>query len=229
MKKKDKKDLRQLAYDYLLDAMTNFEILPGEAVVEQDVSNILGISRTPVREAMKQLEADGFVYHIRQKGTFVSGITNADIEEIFELRMILESAAVDHAVNSLSDDILASLKQQINELGADAVDEDYYRADRNLHRLIVDSMCNSRISKIFSQLGQQIGFLRRLSSRAPNRLGHSRNEHLAIVDALVARNPKQVRRELSLHLENVKANTLKVNQLLRTRESAKQGSPFRSF
>lgn len=227
MKKKEKKDLRKVAYEYLLNAMTNFDILPGEPVVEQDISDMLGISRTPVREAMKQLEADGFVYHIHQKGTFVSGVTNTDIEEIFELRMILELSAVENAVAAMDKEMLLALRQEILDLEPDAADEDRFRLDGFLHRQIVDSMYNSRISKMFGQLSQQIGFLRRLSSRTPDRLKLSRNEHLNIIDALVAREPDKVRELLSQHLENVKTSTLRVNQLLRTRGDIKQKSPFR--
>jgi DNA-binding GntR family transcriptional regulator len=223
-----RKDLRQLAYEYLVNAMTNFDILPGEAIVEQDISNRLNISRTPVREALKQLEADGLVYHIRQKGTFFSGVTNNDIEEIFELRLILESAAIDYAVKNLDDETLSNIRQDIINLGTNTNIEDYFELDRNLHQRIVYSMHNFRISRVFDQLSKQIGYLRRLSSRTPDRLVRSQQEHLNIINAIIARDSELARQYMILHLKNMKENTLKVNQN-RSQSNGSPDSPFRSF
>lgn len=199
-------------------------ILPGDAVVEQEVSDTLGISRTPVREALKQLEADGFVYHIRQKGTFATGITNDDIEEIFALRSILELAAAEYAVERLDDDTLSTLHHQIKKLDDETLEEEYFEADGSLHKQIVDSMCNSRVSKIFMQLGQQVSFLRILSAKAPHRLLQSRQEHLDIIDALMARDLKLVRKRLTLHMENVKKNALNINMKVRTQTKSRNSS-----
>jgi DNA-binding GntR family transcriptional regulator len=229
LKKKDNRDLRQLAYEYLLDAMTSFAMLPGEAIVEQDVSSRLNISRTPVREAMKQLESDGFVYHIRQKGTFFSGITNNDIEEIFELRVILEVAAIDHSVKNLNDEVLFNIRQEITNLDTDLDKENYFGLDRDFHQKIIDSMHNSRVSKVFSQLSKQIGYLRRLSSNMVDRLSRSKQEHLNIINALIAHDSELARQYMILHLKNVKENTLRANQLLRSQGNKSQNSPFRSF
>ncbi len=224
LQRPEKKDLRKYAYEYLLNAMSSFKILPGDAVVEQEISDTLGISRTPVREALKQLEADGFVYHIRQKGTFATGISNDDIEEIFALRSILELAAAEYAVARMDDETLASLHRQIKSLDNKANEEDFFEVDGNLHKHIVDSMCNSRVSKIFSQLAQQVSFLRILSAKAPHRLLQSRQEHLGIIEALMARNLKLVRKRLTQHMENVKNNSLRINQQVKSQAKSRSSS-----
>ena len=77
-----KRGLKNVAYDYLLDAITSYEMKPGQAIVEQDVSDKLGISRTPIREALKQLESEGLVRHFPSRGTFVTNLTVQDVESL---------------------------------------------------------------------------------------------------------------------------------------------------
>ena len=74
------------AYEYLYNAIITNTLRPGYPIVEKEISNILGISRTPIREALKQLESEGLVRRFSGKGTFVAGVDLQDIEEIFPSR-----------------------------------------------------------------------------------------------------------------------------------------------
>lgn len=101
-----KRGLKNVAYDYLLDAIMSYELKPGQAIVEQDISDRLNISRTPIREAFKQLESEGLVRHLPSRGTFVTNLTVQDVEEIFQLRELFEITALKSAINCITDDEL---------------------------------------------------------------------------------------------------------------------------
>ena len=75
-----KNALKNVAYEYLLNAIMSYELKPGQVIVEQEVSDQLGISRTPIREAFKQLESEGLVHHFPSRGTFVTNLTVQDVE-----------------------------------------------------------------------------------------------------------------------------------------------------
>ena len=213
----EKRGLKNIAYNYLLEEITSFHLAPGQAIIEQDVSNALNISRTPVREAFKQLESEGLVYHLPSRGTFVASLTAQDIEEIFELREIFELAALKNTIRYATDEEIQTVKKDLVGLRKrDGGDEDFspedafYRSDRELHSLIMKYCRNSRMAKFYETLEIQLEQSRRLSAMAPQRLKKSRQEHLDIIYALEARDFVNATRYLSVHLQNIKENTRNV-------------------
>lgn len=178
---------QQKAYEYLYNAIVTNKLPPGVAIAEQEISNVLGISRTPVREALKQLEAEGLVRHIPLRGTFVEEITTQDLEEIFALRETLEALALKTAITEITDEELYEIEILLRSLEYDSSNEKFYDSDRRLHDLIVKHGGNRRLAQILNNLNSQMERLRHIAAMKPHRLQQSKQEHLEIVAALKRR------------------------------------------
>nr|WP_325235386.1 GntR family transcriptional regulator [uncultured Oscillibacter sp.] len=218
-----KRGLKNVAYDYLLEAITTYKLKPGDAIVEQDLSDKLGISRTPIREALKKLESEGLLHHFPSRGTFVASLSIQDVEEIFQLRELFELTALRNAIVQITDEELDRLEEQINALDErDAtkpyVQNSFYRSDLELHMLIMKYSGNSRMVRFYKTLDVQFEQLRRISSTTPQRLSKSKQEHLDIIYALRTRDLVDTTRALSLHLQNIKENTKNVCRTLSTQQ-----------
>lgn len=210
-----KRGLKSVAYDYLLDAITSYELKPGHAIVEQDISDKLGISRTPIREALKQLESEGLVRHFPSRGTFVTNITVQDVDEIFQLRELFEITALKNAIHSITEEELDYIEERVRYLDDKRSEEgptkeSFYNSDRELHALIMKYSGNSRMIKFHKTLEVQLEQLRRISAMTPMRLVKSRQEHLDIIYALRTRDLANATRALLIHLQNIKDSTLNV-------------------
>ena len=205
------KDTRKnIAHNYLREAILTWKIPPGNPIVEQEISDQLGISRTPVREALKLLEAEGLVKVVPQRGTFVSELTTQDIEEIFTLRESLEVLALEVAIHNIPVQDLNEIEQHLGLLTSQSPPEQFFECDRLLHGLIVKHGGNERLAHFLESLNAQVERVRRISSVRPNRLEMSVREHLAIVRAIQARDWITAEAELRQHTRNVKQSTLDV-------------------
>jgi len=206
----DKKPLRVVAYDYLYESIITNKLTPGSVIVEQEVSDTLGISRTPIREALKQLTAEGLVRQIPSRGTFVEELNTRDVEEMFELREIFEEYSLRSGINEIPYEDLVGLEHAFKALGPESLPEDYYTCDRSLHTLILNYGWNRSMTVILNTINSQLERLRRISSMTPHRLDKSTEEHLGIIEAIKERNLEKSVALLHLHLENVKKSSLEV-------------------
>lgn len=210
-----KSALKNVAYEYLLNAIMSYELKPGQVIVEQEVSDQLGISRTPIREAFKQLESEGLVHHFPSRGTFVTNLTVQDVEEIFQLREMFELTALKSAIHRITEEELRYIEGRLRYLDdkkseEPSTKEEFYGSDRELHELIMKYSGNSRMVKFHRTLEAQLERLRRISSMTPMRLSKSRQEHLDILNALSDRDLDAATDALRLHLRNIKSSTLAV-------------------
>ena len=210
-----KNALKNVAYEYLLNAIMSNELKPGQVIVEQEVSDQLGISRTPIREAFKQLESEGLVHHFPSRGTFVTNLTVQDVEEIFQLREMFELTALKSAIHRITEEELRYIEGRLRYLDdkkseEPSTKEEFYGSDRELHELIMKYSGNSRMVKFHRTLEAQLERLRRISSMTPMRLSKSRQEHLDILNALSDRDLDAATDALRLHLRNIKSSTLAV-------------------
>ena len=211
-------NLNDKAYKYLRELIVSNQLLPGSAIVEKDICSLLNISRTPVREAFRRLEAEGvLIRNQRQKkGTFVRDVTYADILEISEIRKLFELYALPPCVNNISDADIGFLETKFNSLREDSSKETFFDADRELHRIIMSYCLNSRMLGFLNNINAQLERLRRISGGTPNRLPASKKEHQDILEAIKARDIVSASRSLDFHLENVKTSILTSYQQIRT-------------
>lgn len=211
----EKSGLKNIAYDHLLTEICSGRMAPNAPIVEQDISRLLNISRTPVREALKQLEMEGLVTHIPSRGTFVRDITLQDINEIYQIRKLFELAALEQAVRLIPDEALDAIERELNAIGESSENEEFYRADRDLHATLLKYAYNSRMMAFYDILNAQIERIRSISSATPRRLSSSRAEHLAITRAIRDRDLAKAREALAAHIDNVQASALRVLDSMR--------------
>ena len=207
--------LKNLAYDYLFNQICSGAMTPNTPIVEQDVSSLLHISRTPAREAIRQLEMEGLVTHIVSRGTFVRELTLQDINEIYQIRRLFEMAALEQAVGLIPDEELDEMEKELQDINESSKNEDFYHADRSLHSTLLRYAYNSRMVTFYDILNAQIERIRRISSATPLRLASSKSEHLAIISAIRSRDLDASRKALAVHLDNVHDSAKRVFDSMR--------------
>jgi len=204
---------REKTYKAIKQAIISYEVKPGEPLAEEQIANKLGVSRTPVREALKELRKEGLVKIIHRKGAFVAEISSKDVEEIFLLREILECAAVKIAIPRLKEEDLIEMESLFNSISKDIEMKNYkniFDTDIKLHSLIVDTAGNRRLSKFLNILNGQVHRMRVLSATAPGRLNKSLQEHKDILEALKKRDIDLAEQRLKQHIRNIKNNILEM-------------------
>jgi len=141
--------LKDWAYQILKEDILNFRLPPGTVVRIQSLSEELNISRTPIREALLSLEKEGLVHAESRVGFFVTEITRRDLEELYELRAVLESYAVQTAVPYVTEEDLSRLEYEI-ETCQTAIEhgelEKFLEADTAFHALLLQRAPNSRLT-----------------------------------------------------------------------------------
>ena len=152
--------LRDVVFNTLRQAILKGELKPGERLMEIQLANKLGVSRTPVREAIRKLELEGLVLMIPRKGAEVAEITRQDMEDVLEVRTALEELAVKDACDHITDAQLSELKKASNEFkkalleGKDLVT--CADADMHFHDVILSATNNRRLIQMLNNLSEQM-------------------------------------------------------------------------
>ena len=165
-------------------------LLPGSFIDEGALCDELKISRTPLREALKVLAAEGLVRHEPRRGSFVNEVTEQDLDEIFPVIALLEGRCAFEAARHASDADLAALEVLHERLKAHADAgriQDYYKTNFTIHEAIIILANNRWLALVIGDLRKILKLARLQQLRAPGRLEQSLNEHLAVYAALRAR------------------------------------------
>lgn len=204
--------LTEQVFRTLQNEILNGSFDPGEPLTESHLCEELGVSRTPVREAISRLEQEGLVETVPNKGAVVVGIKDKDIQDIYTIRMYIEGLAAKWAAVNITDEQLRQLRD-IVELQEFYLGRDDYaqiwQLDTRFHQTLYDS-CNSAILKnTLSNFHHFIQKARELSLRKPGRAEPSVQEHRALLEAL-ERHDSELAEKLSFnHICNAKNNLLK--------------------
>lgn len=204
---------KMLVYEYLKKKIVSNQLKPLELINEAAIATELSVSKTPVREALHQLEKDGFIYVIPQKGWFVSGINIKDIREIFEVREILECAAVRMAAMKADRSRFIGLRDKLSEMNNGRNQTALLKSDELVHVNIMESLQNNRLLEIFTALMDhhartRIFFVSKFDEL---RLGDAAKEHRAILDAIIAQDPGTAEKLMREHLHNDFANIKRIS------------------
>ena len=216
--------LKDRAYLAIKGAILSLKLKPGQALVESELAQQLGISKTPVRTALHQLEREGLVTKVLYKGTYVADITLADIREIFLIRAVLEGLAARLAAPSLTDaeiararDLLRLMEAALNK-GENELASQY---GAQFHDLILQKADSQRLQLIIYNLDNHVQRFRLLSDRISGRLERSLKEHRLILEALEERDPILAERRVKEHLNSV-IEALSGERLLRADETGEE-------
>ena len=179
------------------------ELAPGAFLEEARLCEQLEISRTPLREALKVLTAEGLVRHEPRRGCFVNEVTEQDLDEIFPVIALLEGRCAYEAARNASDAELLALEALHDKLSRHArarCINDYYAANFAIHEAIITLANNRWLAQVITDLRKIVKLARLQQLHAPGRLDQSLSEHLAVFAALKARDPEGAEAAMRTHL-----------------------------
>ena len=204
--------LREVVCESLREAIRNGVLKPGERIMEIQLAEELGVSRTPVREAIRNVELEGYVVMMPRRGTYVANMSIRDINEIFEIRTALESLSNGLAAEHITDEELEHLQRLLVIIGGYIKDgniEKIVETDIEFHDLMYHAARNQRLVGIISNLRDQLTRFRTLSMSYPGRLEATLDEHKAIVEAIANGDRKAASKAAEQHMENSEKTLLK--------------------
>ena len=204
--------LRDVVFNTLRQEILKGELKPGERLMEIQLANKLGVSRTPVREAIRKLELEGLVLMIPRKGAEVAEITRQDMEDVLEVRTALEELAVKDACDHITDAQLSELKKASNEFkkalleGKDLVT--CADADMHFHDVILSATNNRRLIQMLNNLSEQM-YRYRMEYLKDERTHKTLiEEHDAIRRALKKHDKVKAGAAIRVHIDNQKRSIL---------------------
>ncbi len=211
----DTRSVSQQAYAILRQHIVSKTFSPGEKLDLPTIEHQLGISRTPLREALARLEIEGLVEVVSRSGTYVTDPTPRDVAESFEVRKVLELHAIGLALERATDDELDALESMIAGLDRlsraedlDAIYPQYLELDHQLHSRLVELAGNRRLSVAHARedVHAQMARIRYRSSERP--LTVAQGEHERLMAALRRRDLEEAKAEMEAHLERAKRSIL---------------------
>lgn len=194
------------AYHALRDAIVRVDLVPGQRLSENEIAAQLGVSRTPVREAVARLRDEQLVRVVPQLGTFVSPISVAAVGDAQFVREALECAAVRRAAENAGPADLELLEQLLTDQERSRVDDDvdsFYHLDDSLHHALCDLSRHPTVWSISQRAKSHLNRVRRLSLVVPSYLPEMIDEHRQVVDAVAAHDPDAAELALRYHLRQV--------------------------
>jgi DNA-binding GntR family transcriptional regulator len=195
--------LSHRVYLTLKEAILSLAYRPGEAMRKPEICAALGVSRSPVAEAVARLAAEGLVEVVPQSGTFVARFSMDEIREGAFLREALELAAVERVAATITEDQLVHLRRNLRLQEALLADGDFagfYQTDARMHELILSFTGLRRLAALSDTAWVHVNRARQLILPQPGRVEATLAEHKAIVAALEARDPVAARAATRYHL-----------------------------
>lgn len=176
---------------------------PGDRLNEQQIADELQVSRSPVREAIKQLTGDGFVVYIPNKGSFVKQLTIKELNDMYDMRVMIESYAIEKACENLSDELRKKLEDFRDKFPVYSEDSDrkrYIELDKEFHSAIVENTGNQYAIEVFNTLYIQISMFRTISLSDTERFRLSLQDHMKMIGYILDGSVKKAVRRLRIHL-----------------------------
>ncbi|WP_171185526.1 GntR family transcriptional regulator [Ruegeria sp. HKCCC2117] len=188
-------------YQRLLEEIRDGALLPGDRLREIELSERLGVSRTPVREAIRQLEADGLVTHVPRQGATVRSLDYAEVMELYEMRAVLEGTAARLAARAASDIELDELDILNDRLAEAGTGPDAAQINRVFHATLLDAAKNRFLAKSMLSLQKALLILGPSQLLDSERAAAAVTEHRRIMAALKARDGASAETEMRAHIQ----------------------------
>jgi len=205
--------LGEMVYESLRDAIVNQALKPGERLMETELADEMGVSRTPVREAIRKLELEGYVVMIPRKGAYVAGLSIKDINEVFEIRGALEALAAGLAASRATEEEIEEMELNLALEANHFESSDLLKTieeDTKFHELIYKASRNNRLLGMIKELREQVQRFRTTTLAVPGRLKFALDEHRKIVEAIAARDVGRAQRAAREHIESAENALLEV-------------------
>ena len=207
-------NLNEEVYRALKDAILQRRLAPGTKLREEQLSRDLGVSRTPIREALRKLEVEGFVEVLPRRGAVVTNLDDHDIAEIYEVREALEGMAAYLAATHGDEGFIKRLRETLDAYALAAENNDEatcVEVDMKFHDLLAEGSGNERLRRILRTFREQAWLLRKRSVMIPGRMIKSLQEKRAFMEALAAGDPKRAEELIREHVRSVREDVLRAN------------------
>lgn len=212
-------------YNQLKKAIIYGELSPGEKLSEIDCARNMNVSRTPIREAFRQLQAEGYITVLANRGAYVSKIPVQEIEEIYGVVSLLEGYAAGLTAKARSQSGLEELRRLQSKLAVLASKHkylDYHAMNMEFHQRIRELSGNATLSRVITELRARIYRYRLTSTAIPGRLERYTSDHEKVVGAIAERDSARARKCMTSHVNAVKDTLI---SFLRSNQSSIVRSP----
>ena len=209
----DHYSLSSRVFHTIREDILNGKYQANEELKEKSIGEEMGVSRTPVREALRQLELEGLVHIIPNKGAFVENVTLKDIKDIYEIRSLLEGLCARWAANNIT-------KEQLEELEETVFLSDFHfskenwdqmvELDNRFHEIVYEACGSKELTRVLRDYHHYLQRIRKITLEQKTRARASMDEHCKIAEALKARDAAEAERCASLHIRNTISNMDKI-------------------
>lgn len=203
------KSLRGQVFDKIRSDILNGKYKRGEELVESSIGKELGISRTPVREAIRQLELEGLVQLVPNKGAFVTGISEKDVRDIYLIRARLEGLAARMAAKNITPELLDAMEETVVLSEYHAKKEHYEQVcemDSKFHKLLYKASGSRILEHTLTDFHQYVQRVRMASIMKKRRMEKSNDEHDAILTAIREHDEEKAELVVTRHISNTVEN-----------------------
>ena len=197
--------LRDVVFNTLRKAILTGTLKPGERLMEVHLANKLGVSRTPIREAIRKLELEGLVIMIPRRGAEVAQITEKSLKDVLEVRRALDALSVELACDRITEEELGTLKKACDDFETAVREKDVSviaKADVALHDIIVKATGNQRLQQLVNNLAEQMYRYRFEYIKDSAYHALLIEEHRRIYESIAARDEERAVAEITQHIEN---------------------------
>ena len=205
-------NLADRVFGEIKNAIFDFVLLPGERFSENEIATRLRVSRTPVREALYKLQREGYIDVAPRSGWNVRPFDFAVLEDLYDLRTVLELAAAERMCAAESVPEIDELRRAWVVPAARRLRDPWKVAqlDERFHETIVKAAHNRQMSYVHRDITERIRIVRRLDFTEPERIRYTYEEHAAIVRALLARRYREAKLLLTAHIASSKAEVRRI-------------------
>lgn len=197
--------LRDVVFNTLRKAILTGELKPGERLLEIHLANQLGVSRTPIREAIRKLELEGLVTMIPRRGAEVAQITEKSLRDVLEVRRALDALCVELACDRITADGIEQLKKACDAFEYEAKNGDVTTiaaADVALHDIIVQATRNQRLIQMINNLSEQMYRYRFEYIKDESRHDNLVEEHRMIYESILHKDKRKAAEASKIHIDN---------------------------
>ena len=205
--------LRDVVFNTLRQAILRGELKPGERLMEIQLANKLGVSRTPIREALRKLELEGLVNMVPRKGAEVADITEKSLRDVLEVRKALEELSVQLACEKITEEEIEELKRVAERFKDTLDDQDVTKiaeADVAFHDVIYTATDNQKLILLLNNLREQMYRYRVEYLKKEEAYPQLISEHEELIDNISKRNKEEATRIMCEHIDNQVATVINV-------------------
>lgn len=197
------KPLREIVFGTMRNAIIEGDFKPGQRLMEVQLAEQMGVSRTPVREAIRKLELEGLVVMVPRKGAYVAGLSSEDIKEVVEIRAVLEGFAAKQAANNSTDKVISTLREVLINFEKAVAENnvvDLINYDTQFHDVIYKAAKNTRLIQMISSLREQVQRYRVAYFTKMHSMEKVLKEHRKMLEAIKDKNSDLARQIAEVHI-----------------------------